>query len=35
MVTGYPIIQASRDTVQGYPYLHGIKGLFETTWLDK
>jgi peptide/nickel transport system substrate-binding protein len=34
-VTGYPIIQASRDRVKGYAYLRGMKVLFETTWLER
>jgi len=34
-VTGYPIIQASRERVKGYAYLRGMKVLFETTWLER
>jgi ABC-type transport system substrate-binding protein len=34
-VTTRPTIQASRDTVQGYVYLRGMKVNFETTWLTK
>ena len=33
-VTGYPILQANRTTVKGYPYMRGMKVLFETTWLE-
>ena len=33
-VTGYPILQAHRTMVKGYPYMRGMKVLFETTWLE-
>jgi hypothetical protein len=35
IVTDYPIIQANRTTVKGYSYTHGMKVLFDPTWLEK
>jgi hypothetical protein len=32
---GYSVMQASCDTVEGYPFLRDIKVLFETTWLER
>lgn len=33
--TSLPTIEAARDSVKGYEFLHGFKKRFERAWLDK
>jgi hypothetical protein len=34
-VATLPLLQAYRNQVKGYEPLHGFKGCFETTWIEK
>ena len=33
--TSLPTIEAARDSVKGYEFLHGFKKRFERAWLDQ